>query len=185
MLVEFELTKEMLSCREHIRRTNKFTVDPDLPEASKLNNDYKHSGYDRGHNMSAQDNECEEEGMKECFYFTNMFPQTHSLNAGPWEKLEKHERQEAIEEGKIKVFIGSLGEKARIGPHRVVVPAFCWKVIYKENTKEYECYLMPNQELGNPDYMVYKVTSGEIEKKSGIRFQGDKALIHSRGKIAY
>src|SRR6188508_2341292 len=64
ILVEYVLTKEMLSCTKKIKRTNKFVPDPDLPSETNLARAYKRSGYDRGHNMSAEDNSCTKIGMK-------------------------------------------------------------------------------------------------------------------------
>ncbi len=177
LLVEYTLTKEMLSCPEKIKRKNNFAPDPELPEATNLKDDYKGSHYDRGHNMSAQDNSCNVEGMNECFYFSNMFPQTHSLNAGVWGKLENQERAEAKQHGKIKVFIGSIGEIKKIGADSVVVPAYCWKIIYIENENKYECYIFPNTQPENPDYESYKVPLTEIEKHTHIKFHKDKSII--------
>ena len=177
LLVEYTLTNVMVSCSKKIKRKNHFAPDPLLHDATDLANDYKGSHLDRGHNMSAADNACSGDGMTECFYFSNMFPQTHSLNAGAWEKLENRERAVAKQYGKIKVFIGSLGEIKKIGIDSVVVPAYCWKVIYNENQNTYECYIFPNTILDTPDYEAYKVSLMEIEQKSKIKFHKDKAII--------
>ena len=67
-----------------------------MKEATDLGDDYEHSGFDRGHNMSAADNGCDTAAMKQCFYFSNMTPQVHSINAGAWKTLEMAERDSAI-----------------------------------------------------------------------------------------
>jgi endonuclease G len=175
--VEYTLTKEMLICTKKIKRKNNFAPDPDFLEATNLDKDYKGSHYDRGHNMSAEDNSCNNEGMNECFYFSNMFPQIHSLNGGVWKKLENQERTEAKQYGKIKVFIGSLGEIKKIGKDKVVVPGYCWKIIYIESENIYECYIFPNIKPENSDYTFYKVALTEIEQKTNIKFHKDKAII--------
>ncbi|MBL7893617.1 MAG: DNA/RNA non-specific endonuclease [Bacteroidia bacterium] len=177
LLVEYTLTKEMLSCTKKIKRKNNFAPDPDLPEATNIDKDYKRSGYDRGHNMSAEDNTCNKEGMNECFYFSNMFPQIHSLNGGVWKKLENQERAEAKQYGKIKVFIGSTGELKKIGKDKVVVPEYCWKIIYIESLNTYECYIFPNKKPKKSDYTSYKVPLTEIEQKTNIKFDKDKSII--------
>src|SRR5689334_6156674 len=56
VLVEYVLTKQMLICSKKYKRTNKFAPDPELHDETNLEKDYKKSGYDRGHNMSAEDN---------------------------------------------------------------------------------------------------------------------------------
>src|SRR4051812_14848447 len=129
-VVVYTLTADMLACGDdRVARTNKFTADPELPESTSLNKDYAASGYDRGHNMSAEDNRCSADGMAECFYFSNMFPQTPKLNRGIWKRLEVKERVAATDNGHVKVYIGSYGRAGAIGPDSVVVPEYCWKVI--------------------------------------------------------
>jgi endonuclease G len=178
ILVEFTLTKQMLSCTEHERRTNKFVKDPELADATNLGRDYTHSGYDRGHNMSAQDNECSTTGMKECFYFSNMFPQPHSINAGIWEDLEKHERETATTDDSIEVFIGNIGQAGTIGEDKVVVPEYCWKVIYIYSSHNYEAYKIPNTTVSpGARYSNYSITIEELENEAKIKFQNGKATI--------
>jgi endonuclease G len=159
----------MLSCENHIKRSNRFTIDPELPSATNLGQDYKGSGYDRGHNMSAEDNACDSEGMKECFYYSNMFPQTHKLNAGIWERLEEQERAEAKQYDSVRVYIGSVGSISTIGSDNVTVPAYCWKVIYANG--KYEAYLFPNNMTVGGSLQDYQTTVENIEQKSGVRLQ--------------
>jgi endonuclease G len=168
----------MLQCEDNIsRKGKKFAIDPELPEETDLQKDYLHSGYDRGHNMSAEDNKCNNIGMEECFYFSNMFPQIHSLNAGTWEELERKERKEANEYGSVKVFVGSLGKLCTIGEDNVVVPMYCWKIIYLQSTNEYECYIFPNEQPSDKNIEDYTTSLEIIEKKTGIYFKGEKAII--------
>ncbi|HKR06911.1 MAG TPA: DNA/RNA non-specific endonuclease, partial [Bacteroidia bacterium] len=178
-LVEYYLTDDMLKCDEHLER-GRFAKDPLLPVATNLDKDYTGSGYDRGHNMSSKNNDCFEDAMKECFYFSNMFPQTHKLNAGAWYKLEVAERGYAEDRQVIKVFIGSLGEVKTIGKtNKISVPEYCWKVIYFPDTKEYECYIFPNDTAKQKDFATYKVELTEIEKKSKMKFKADKVSVSS------
>ena len=174
VVIEYVLTKDMFICDAKLKRTNKFTADPLLPEATNLKNDYKGSGYDRGHNMSAADNGCNETGMIECFYFSNMTPQPHFFNAGTWEDLEKQERQYATDE-KIIVFVGSIGKQSVIGVDEVVVPKQMWKVIYFPHrlTNNYDCYLFPDSSEAVKPYTQYKVTKEAIEEQAKIKFTGE------------
>ena len=171
LVVTFKLTADMVQCasEQHIRR-GKFSEDPEQPDLTNLNNDYKKSGYDRGHNMSAADNECDEQGMRECFYFSNMTPQPHSFNAGKWEDLEKQERTEAVEYGQLIVTVGSIGTQTQIGTNQVVVPKFMWKVIYIPNTHSYQCYLFPDAEDVTDGLKQYEVPLPTIEKDASVQF---------------
>ncbi|MGD1045745.1 MAG: DNA/RNA non-specific endonuclease [Bacteroidota bacterium] len=49
----------MLDCDKRFKRSNKFRPDPLIPEYTELDNDYKNSGYDRGHQMDAFDCGCD------------------------------------------------------------------------------------------------------------------------------
>lgn len=170
VVVTYTLTHDMLSCTDKIKRTNKFKPDPKHKNITDLAADYKNSGYDRGHNMSAADNECSMEGMTECFYFSNMTPQPHSFNAGVWEELEETERHEAIKHQKLIITCGSLGERFVIGKDKVCVPEKMWKVIYIHSLKKYECYLFPNSDglQGKPE--KYAVPLAEIKKLAKVDF---------------
>ncbi len=174
VIVEYTLTKNMFICDTKRKRTNKFTADPLLPEATNLKNDYKGSGFDRGHNMSAADNACSETGMAECFYFSNMTPQPHFFNAGTWEDLERQERNYAKEET-IIVFTGSIGMQATIGIDEVVVPQYMWKVIFfpQRMGNNYECYLFPDAAEAVKPYTLYKVSKEMIEEQARIKFSGE------------
>lgn len=177
IVVQYTLTAEMISCNDPIKRTNKFTKDPQAITATNLQKDYTRSGFDRGHNMNAADNACDSTGMKECFYFSNMTPQPHAFNAGVWERLEDQERQEARDSGTIVVFAGSLGKAETIGADKVVVPKYMWKVIYHPGSGTYECYLFPDsaddtKRVG--DYMSDLDT-----------IQGDAGIIFNKGAFTW
>jgi len=171
-VVEYTLRKKDVSCTTPIKRTNKFAADPLNVKATDLDKDYKNSGYDRGHNMPAADNGCNgAKAMTECFYFSNMFPQTHRLNAGVWKTLEEQERDMAIQDDSIYVWIGSYGIAKTIGPDEVAVPKYCWKVIYDYKTLEWLAYIFPNTSTvaGKPEDFV--TTVQDIEEKSGFEFK--------------
>jgi hypothetical protein len=53
-------------------------------------NDYRNSGYDKGHLCPAADRSASREDMDATFLMTNIAPQAPALNRGPWEKLESY-----------------------------------------------------------------------------------------------
>jgi endonuclease G len=180
ILVTYKLTRSMVACsaENRIKRRNNFRSDPEFKEETVLQKDYTHSGYDRGHNMSAADNACDSTGMRECFYFSNITPQPHSFNAGVWEQLEKQERTEAIYYETIIVSIGSIGTENTIGVDEVVVPKWMWKVIFIPDMGEYECYIFPDAD-GDDDVLdKYQTTLKYIEKEAGVRFHQGAARLN-------
>ncbi len=168
--LEYTLTAGMLQCSPHIPRAKNFTPDPNHHEITSLAKDYKNSGYDRGHNMNAEDNECSKEGMKECFYFSNMTPQPHSFNAGRWEDVEKIERVDAGKYHRVIVTVGSRGKAGAIGKDSVTVPKFMWKVIYIPSLKKYECYWFPDTDNVTNALSTYTVNISQLEQWADVSF---------------
>ena len=172
--VAWELTPETLVERES--RTDKFLPDPDLPEAEAVTtDDYKRSGWDRGHMCPAGDNRWHWCAMQESFYMTNICPQNHNLNRGDWTELEEACREWAQREGKIYIVCGPILYRQRhktIGrEHRITVPEAFFKVVLCPTSN-------PPRAIG----FIYKNTSGnhpldqyvnsvdQVERITGIDF---------------
>ena len=170
VVVEWWATKAKVSCDRPLARKDNFKPDPLLPIETDLANDYKGSGFDRGHMMPAADNLCQTPLVQdECFYFSNMSAQYHSLNAGDWKGVETMERQLASEKDSIHVWCGNLGEIKKIGV--VSVPEKCWKVIYIKKTGEWMAYLFVNDQTKPDGYENNKVDVKEIEKLTKLKFK--------------
>ena len=89
VMVEWWVTKSMVTCSSPLKRKDNFKPDPLLPKETDIAKDYVNSGTDRGHMMPAADNLCQTQQIQdECFYFSNMSPQYRSLNAGDWKSVE-------------------------------------------------------------------------------------------------
>lgn len=167
-VVEWWLTKKMVSCNTKTERTDAFGPDPKLEKETDLAGDYKGSGYDRGHNFPAADAACNETAMKESFYFSNMTPQTPQLNRGDWKTLEEATRLEAEKNDSIRIWCGAIGEIKRIG--RVSVPEKCWKVIYIKKTNSIAAFLFDNNDTKPDGYVNNKVDVAVIERLTGLKF---------------
>lgn len=112
-------------------RYNRFMADPNIAE-SATPADYKLSGYDRGHMAPAGDMKWAEQAMIQSFYMTNICPQVHSLNIGPWKKLEEKCRLWARTDSVIYIVCGPILNSAPtefIGASKVAVPRQFFKVI--------------------------------------------------------
>ena len=170
VMVEWWITKAKIGCLTPLARKDNFKPDPKLPNETDLINDYKGSGTDRGHMMPAAENLCQTpEVQDECFYFSNMVAQYHSLNAGDWKSVEMLERQISLENDSVKVWCGNFGESKRIG--KVAVPTNCWKVIYVVKTKEWLCFLFDNNTSKPDGINNNKVDKSDIEKLTGFKFK--------------
>jgi endonuclease G len=111
-------------------RNNDFRPDPLLPATSQIRpNDYRGSGYDRGHLCPSGDRTADEELNSNTFLMSNMLPQTPDLNRQLWRKFEEYCRDQ-LRSGQNELYIvsGGVGSIERIGDGKVNVPASCWKV---------------------------------------------------------
>ena len=170
VLVEWWLTKKMVSCPTPLKRKDNFKPDPILPEHTNIAKYYVGSGFDRGHMMPAADNLCQTQKIQdECFYFSNMSAQYHSLNAGDFKTLETLSRDFAKDLDSIHIWTGNVGEIQKIG--KVSVPEYCWKVLYFKKSKKYVSYLFKNDK-SKPDGIENNIVPLEkIKKLTGFKFR--------------
>jgi endonuclease G len=168
VMVQWETTTAMVGCPTPLKRKDNFKPDPQLVDETNIAFYYVNSGYDRGHVMPAADNLCQTPQIQdECFYFSNMIPQTHRLNAGDWKSLETATRNWAIISAKVRVWSGAIGEQKKIG--LVSIPTQCWKVVEIAGKKT--AYLF-NNDLSNPDgFNNNEVPVSQIEKLTGFTFK--------------
>jgi endonuclease G len=170
VMVEWWITKAKVGCPTPLARKDNFKPDPLLKDETDLMDDYKGSGLDRGHNMPAAENQCQTQDIQdECFYFSNMTAQYHSLNAGDWKSLETLERQWANEMDSVHIWCGSVGEIKKIG--KVSVPKICWKVVYVVKTKEWYSYTFENVADKPSGLNSHKVEKKDVEKLTGFKFK--------------
>ena len=170
VMVEWWITKSMVSCPTPLKRKDNFKPDPLLPQHTDIAKDYVGSGFDRGHMMPAAENLCQTQAIQdESFYFSNMAAQYHSLNAGDWKSVETMEREWAKKDDSVHVWCGNIGEIKKIGS--VSVPKQCWKVIYFVKTKEWMAFLFDNN-TSKPDGIHNNlVDKKDIEKLTGFTFR--------------
>lgn len=94
-------------------RGDEFYPDPEIPEPHRVtSDDYRGSGYDRGHMCPAADMKWSPAAMHDCFYMSNICPQTHALNSGGWQVLERACRRWARQEGRIYIVCGPVYGRA-------------------------------------------------------------------------
>lgn len=116
-------------------RAKDFLPDPKVALPHRVTTeDYKNSGYDRGHMVPSADMKWSGKAQTECFYMTNICPQDRSLNSGPWSTLEKACRRWATQEGSVYVVCGPVYKSGRkrkkIGKeHSISVPDGFFKCV--------------------------------------------------------
>ncbi|MDA0194815.1 MAG: DNA/RNA non-specific endonuclease [Bacteroidetes bacterium] len=154
-------------------RKDDFREDPLVRTGSATLNDYKNSGYDRGHLAPAADFSWSKEALDQSFFLSNMSPQNPSFNRGIWKRLEENVRRWAISNNTIYVVTGPIIKKGltRIGKNKVTVPEYYYKAILdiKEPELKAIAFIMKN-EKSDGDIFKFAVTIDELEKFSGLDF---------------
>lgn len=170
--VAWVLTPERF--KEVVSRTDDFLPDPSVDDPVTTD-DYKRSGYDRGHMCPAADNKWNEQAMKESFYMTNICPQNHNLNRGDWKELEDACRDWTYQNKTLYVVCGPLLYDKRhktIGQHKVVVPDAFYKVVLSLTPPKAIGFVYKNTSGNNPlDFYVNSVD--QVERLAGIDFFPD------------
>jgi endonuclease G, mitochondrial len=174
VLVVYSLTPDLFNC---IKMKGEHDIplqaDPQLPDATGLKDDYNNSLFDNAQMMAPEENTCDRDAYTESYYFSNVMPMPRHLHKPLWEDLQAKEIVKAKKYKKIKVFSGTVGRNWVIGKDQnVVVPEWCWKVIYIPSTDEYLCYQFHNIEPFNPNdkLAAHKVDLNTIESLAGVHF---------------
>lgn len=155
-------------------RVGDFVSDPKAAAVQGNNNDYKASGYDKGHMVPCEDMSFDSGAMSETFYYSNCVPQTSKLNRGQWKNLEQLTRNWAIDNGAVEVFSGVVPGKSLppLGASKIMVPANCYKIVldYSEPGVKAIAFVMPNQDKALDDVQQYACTIDHVESLTGIDF---------------
>ena len=170
--VAYELTAEEVEglCQ----RNGRFFLDPDAIGPQADNEDYRGTGWDKGHIAPAGDMKWDEQAMLESCYFTNICPQNPNLNGGDWRSLEEKCRDYARRFGNVYIVAGPIIRdtlNGTIGYNEVVVPDAFYKVllVLKEGKYEGIGFYFENV-AGHKPLSTYVRTIDEIEALTGIDF---------------
>ncbi len=171
--VAYELSRERLS-GQRVKRNDNFRPDAEVSTGSATPNDYRGSGYDRGHLCAAADMGFNETAMDETFFMSNMSPQNKQLNHGVWRELEENARDWAKKFKQLYIVTGPILKNTRgsIGKqNKVSIPTAYYKVMVDLSEPEIKgiAYVIPN-ELRNEPLDAFAGSIDEVEKLTGINF---------------
>lgn len=152
------------------KRADKFFADARLPAAERAElEDYKRSGYSRGHMAPAGDMSTPT-AMAQSFSLANMVPQNIQHNGGPWAKIEEDTRRYVLRaQGDVYVITGSVYTRTSpsIGANQVRVPDYLYKLVYDATTQRAWAHWHANRDgerVGPP------ISYQELVKRTGIDF---------------
>ena len=178
------LSKESLKAEVN-RKKGVFQSDTEIYASHRAGlEDYKESGFDRGHLAAAANHMRSEKELKGSFLLSNMAPMDPDFNRGIWSRLESRSRMWTNDYEGVYVISGPLflpekqGSKNEvhyrlIGKNQVAVPTHFFKIIIGKKGAQYvkEAYVLPNTAISK-DVSLREFLSSieEIEKSSGIEF---------------
>ncbi|WP_437679714.1 DNA/RNA non-specific endonuclease [Sorangium sp. So ce131] len=174
------------------RHRGKFLADSALPDGwyRVQHDDYTGSGFDRGHMVRSEERTRTPEDNKATFLLTNILPQRHDLNAGPWLALEEA-CQELAQKQRRALFLvaGGLfdgrGRVATLGDgvagKGVAVPEAFFKIVVVLEpgqgaadvgpSTRVIAVIMPNRTgILDEGWGQYRTTVDDIERRAGYDF---------------
>ncbi|XP_029016810.1 endonuclease G, mitochondrial isoform X2 [Betta splendens] len=151
------------------------------------NDDYRGSGFDRGHLAAAANHKWSQKAMGETFYLSNVAPQNSHLNQNAWNNLEKMCR--SLTKFYLNIYVctgplylprqeddGKLYVRYQvIGRNHVAVPTHFFKVLILEQADghgvELRSYVLPNEPVDEKIPLErFLVPIETIERASGLLF---------------
>lgn len=156
-----------------IGRGNMFHEDEEVPSPKATVEDYKGSGWSRGHMCPAGDNKWDAEAMYQSFSLINVCPQNASLNSGLWNSLEIDCRNWAKRFHDIYVICGPVFFQQNhevIGINEIYVPEAFFKVVLCLNGKPKGWGVIVKNTAGNKKKDIYYNSIDQVERITGMDF---------------
>ncbi|MBQ7773060.1 MAG: DNA/RNA non-specific endonuclease [Bacteroidales bacterium] len=181
--VAYELTRR--EAQGDNPRKDKFARDPKANGPQGDKEDYRNSGWDRGHMAPAGDMKWSTRAMDESYYFTNICPQNHELNTGDWKELEEKCRNWAEKLGSIHIVCGPIitdNTHGTLGANKIVIPDKFFKVLLTQKDGKWQGagFIFHNPPKRNSRLSTkppvnrpleeYLVTIDEVEAITGLDF---------------
>lgn len=156
-----------------VRRMSNFYEEENVTIPRATLEDYRGSGWSRGHMCPAGDNKWSETAMYESFSLVNVCPQNASLNSGLWNSIEIDCRRWANRFGDVYIVCGPVllnREHETIGRNNVVVPKAFFKVILCLQGKPKAIGFVIRNNEGQKKRDQFINTIDEVERITGYDF---------------
>ena len=157
-----------------------FQPDPDLPLGIRTElNEYKNSGYSRGHICASADRLNSKEANEQTFYLSNIMPQSSRLNEGTWEKMENQVRNWNNDKYRQTLYVvkgGTIDDLHTLGKTNsgLVVPQYFFMAIVSQLNGKYQgiAFIVEhnNPNKNGTKLQNYVFTIDQLEQLTGIDF---------------
>ena len=156
-----------------VGRSNAFFADYAVPSPRATIEDYKGSGWSRGHMCPAGDNKWDSVAMAESFSLINVCPQNARLNSGLWNSIEIDCRTWAKRFQDIYIVCGPVfyrqGHEV-IGDNEVYVPEAFFKVVLCLNGTPKGMGVVVKNTAGTKKRDLYYNSIDQVERITGMDF---------------
>ena len=155
----------------YVKRMSNFYEEEQVASPRATLEDYRGSGWSRGHMCPAGDNKWSETAMYESFSLVNVCPQNASLNSGVWNSIEIDCRRWARQYGDVYIVCGPVflnREHETIGTNDVFVPEAFFKVVLCLNGTPKALGVICRNTDGNRD--LYYNSVDQVERITGYDF---------------
>lgn len=153
-----------------VRRMSNFYEEEQVASPRATLEDYRGSGWSRGHMCPAGDNKWSETAMYESFSLVNVCPQNASLNSGVWNSIEIDCRRWANRFGDVYIVCGPVFlnlEHETIGTNDVFVPEAFFKVVLCLNGTPKALGVICRNTDGNRKRDLYYNSIDQVERITG------------------
>lgn len=171
--VAYSVTRNQVKHDSAIRK-NYFKPDKLVKTKTAYPDDYKKSGYDRGHLAPADIFDYNQKYMNETFLMSNIVPQLPRFNRGVWKRIELYTQYIAVVYKKIYIVTGCVVLKPykTIGKSKVVVPQFFYKVVFDKHKNFITALLVPHRNISVATPVSnFVVTLDYIEMLTQLHFK--------------
>lgn len=152
---------------------NAFHEDEEVSRPRATLEDYKGSGWSRGHMCPAGDNKWDADAMYESFLLTNVCLQDSRLNSGLWNSLEIDCRRWAKQFGDIYIVCGPVyyrQKHEKIGENNISVPEAFFKIVLCLNGKPKGLGIVVKNNAGTKKSDLYYNSIDQVERITGMDF---------------
>lgn len=163
------LTESRVYRARDLSRENNFHEEEGIPPEDRASlDDYKHSGFDRGH-MAPNGDMATRQSQFESFSLANMIPQNSKNNQKIWAGIEIAVRNMVKRGQSLYVVTGPAFQPDERGKlqslrGRVLIPSHIYKAVYNPATGESAAYWVRN--VSTSEYEVIAID--ELKRRTGV-----------------
>ena len=164
--------------RGSLPRHGSYVLDPDVPDrcqstSTKVLGTKRGIPYDVGHQVPANHFDHSALAIRQTNFWTNLLPQTASMNRGAW--LATEYLIECIrDEVPLEVWGGAIwgpnAKKDFVRSHGIETPTAFWKVVIRTDNREAMAWVVPNGKAPPKSLNRWLKSVADVEELSGRTF---------------